>query len=194
MRRFPIRGSVTRPALMALTCAAVLTLAGDSQAAPPGIPAGSQLVFNFNVIGYPADRSYDGNCGNGQRILVNRDAKSAHVLVQNSSDDWLIVDCDATADPQAILATYAVGTFDIYARILGKPGGNIKICADTLTDFQSGETLCLLGTLDLTRGKGQSRFQLQPASMFDASLQDLMWTIDTNADFRIVQFRVYGRP
>jgi len=30
--------------------------------------------------------------------------------------------------------------------------------------------------------------------MFDASLQDLMWTVDTNSNFRIVQFRVYSRP
>jgi hypothetical protein len=63
-----------------------------------------------------------------------------------------------------------------------------------LTDFLNGETLCLLGTIDLTRGNGQSKFTLAPSSMFDASLEDLMWTVDTNSDFRIAQFRVYSRP
>jgi hypothetical protein len=30
--------------------------------------------------------------------------------------------------------------------------------------------------------------------MFDAGLEDLSWSVDTNADFRIVQFRVYQLP
>jgi len=84
------------------------------------------------------------------------------------------------------------GKFYIY--YTDKPGGNIHVCANTLTDFQNGETLCLLGTIDLTRGAGQSKFSIAPSAMFDASLQDLMWTVDTNSDFRIAQFRVYSRP
>ena len=79
-------------------------------------------------------------------------------------------------------------------RILGKPGGNFHACGQTLTDFMSGDTLCLVGTIDLTREKGQSKFQLAPSAMFDASLEDLIWQVDTNADFRIAQFRVYERP
>src|SRR5215472_411741 len=34
------------------------TLAGVGAAAPAPIPAGSKLVFNFNVIGYPAGQTY----------------------------------------------------------------------------------------------------------------------------------------
>lgn len=59
-------------------------------------------------------------------------------------------------------------------------------------DFTNGETLCLLGTIDMKRDGGKSKFQLQPDSLFDASLADIMWQVDTNADFRIVQFRVYA--
>ena len=95
---------------------------------------------------------------------------------------------------RTVLGTNDVGVYDIYVRILGKPGGNIKICADTYEDFLAGETLCLLGTIDLTRSSGQSKFQLAPAAMFDASLEDLIWTLETNSDFRIAQFRVYERP
>ena len=202
--------------VMSLTCLGVLALrctagggpsptepvnlgSGGPPVAPPSagpnpIPPGSKLAFNFNVIGYPADKTYTGGCGDGHRIFVNRAAKSAHVLVQNSSTGWSVVDCDATSDHQATLATSQVGIYDIYVRILGKPGGHINICANTLTDFLNGETLCLLGTIDLTRSGGQSKFQLAPSSMFDASLEDLMWTVQTNADFRIAQFRVYSRP
>jgi hypothetical protein len=68
-------------------------------------------VFSFNLIGYPAGKTYDGNCGDGHRIFVNWDAHSARVIVTN-----------------------------------------------------------------------------------DASLLDILWTVDTNSDFRIVQFRVYSRP
>ncbi len=165
-----------------------------ASANPAPIPGGSKLVFNFNVIGYPAGKTYDGNCGDGHRIFVNREAKGAQVRVTNSTSDWSIVDCNATSDHQAVLATNQAAIYDVYVRILGKPGGNIHICGNTLTDFLSGETLCLLGTIDLTRGSGQSKFSLAPSAMFDASLQDLMWTVDTNSNFRIVQFRVYSRP
>src|SRR3989442_1756640 len=100
---------------------------------------------------------------------------------------WSILDCNATGDHRAVLATNQVGIYDIYVRILGKPGGHIGICADTLLDTVTGDVLCPLGTIDLTRGKGQSKFQIAPSSMFDASLFDILWTVDTNPAFRIVQ-------
>ncbi len=182
-------------AVVSIFCSLLfLTAATVASANPTPIPAGSKLVFNFNVLGYPATKSYLGDCGNGHRIFVNRDAKGAQVSVMNSTTDWSIVDCNATSDHQAVLATNQAGIYDIYVRVLGKIGGNIHVCADTLTDFLNGETLCQVGTIDLTRGKGQSKFTLAPSAMFDASLIDLIWTVDTNPDFRIAQFRVYSRP
>ena len=175
----------------ALSCVAIL--AASAHAGPSPIPAGSKLVFSFNVLGYPAGQTYSGNCGNGHRIFVNREASKAQVLIKNGST-WDVLDCNATSDHQAALQTNQAGTYDIYMRILGKPGGHIHVCGQTLFDYLSGDTLCLLGTIDLTRSSGQSKFQLSPAAMFDASLGDLIWTADTNADFRIVQFRVYQRP
>jgi len=172
----------------------VLASAAAVRANPKDIPAGSKLVYNFNVIGYPEGQSYNGNCGSGHRIFVNRGANNAQVLIQNSTTGWSVVDCNATADHRAALATNQAGRYDIYVRILGKPGGHINICADTYADFLSGETLCLLGTIDLTREKGQSKFTLAPNAMFDASLEDLIWLVDTNSDYRITQFRVYERP
>ncbi len=177
-----------------LLLALLLVMGGTASAAPAPIPAGSKLVFNFNLIGYPKDHPYTGGCGDGHRIFVNRDAKSAQVRVTNSDTGWSIVDCNATTGHQAVLATNQAGLYDVYVRILGKPGGSVFICGNTLEDFTSGETLCLLGTIDLTRGNGQSKFTLAPSAMFDASLEDLMWTVDTNSDFRIAQFRVYSRP
>jgi len=82
-------------------------------------------------------------------------------------------------------------TFDVYVGILRKPGGHVKICADQLVDLSTQEFLCLLGTIDLTRAGGKSMFQVQPDSIFDASLFDIVWTVDTNSNFRIAEFRVY---
>jgi hypothetical protein len=182
--------------IMTTVVALGLTLASAAavKANPKDIPAGSKLVYNFNLIGFPSTHVYDGNCGSGHRIFVNREANNAQVLIQNSPTAWSVVDCNATGDHRAVLATNQAGVYDVYVRILGKPGGHINICADTFEDFLAGETLCLLGTIDLTREKGQSKFTLAPKAMFDASLEDLMWTVDTNADFRIAQFRVYQRP
>jgi len=109
----------------------------------------------------------------------------------NDASAWWIEDCNATADNRAVLHTSGAAIYDVYVRILGKPGGHLFICADSAT--ADGEALCLLGTIDLTRGKN-SKFTLQPSSLFDASLFDILWNVDTNADYRIAQFRVYQRP
>jgi len=176
----------------ALLCG-VMMLAGKASAATAPIPIGSKLVYSFNVLGYPAGQTFNGSCGAGHRIFVNREASKAQVIVQNGGS-WSVVDCNATTDHQAVLQTNQVGLYNIYMRILGKPGGHFFACGQTVADFATGDTLCLLGTMDLTRGKGQSKFQLSPSAMFDASLENLIWTVDTNADFRIVQFRVYQVP
>ena len=170
-----------------------LFLASVAAANPQNIAPGSKLVFGFNVIGKPADQSFAGGCGGGRRIFVNRDANSAHINVTNGNF-WAVLDCDATSDHTAVLQSSQVGIYDIYTRILGKPGGHLHICGDLTIDPVTGDTLCLAGTLDLTRAKGQSKFQIAPSSLFDASLADVLWTVDTNPDFRIAQFRVYSRP
>ncbi len=176
-----------------LVTVTALAMAASAFALPKDIPAGSKLVYKWNMIGYPAGQAYTGGCGNGNRMFVNRDAHNAQVLVTNGVN-WDVTDCNATMDNRGELTTSQAGVYDVYVRILGKPGGHIRICADTYEDWLAGETLCLLGTIDLTRGSGQSKFQVAPSSMFDASLYDIMWTVDTNADFRICQFRVYERP
>jgi len=180
---------IARAGVLLLT----LTFAGSAGAVPRDIAPGSKLVYNFNLIGHPAGQTYNGGCGGGHRIFVNREAKSAHLNITNGSS-WDILDCNATSDHTAVLQTSQVGIYDVYVRILGKPGGHLRICGDLTIDPVTGDTLCLAGTIDLTRAKGQSKFQLAPSSLFDASLADVLWTIETNADYRIAQFRVYQRP
>src|SRR5262245_37632658 len=194
MQRFKVDSTAGR-AWFAFLCGSMLLLGvAGAHANPKNIPAGSKLVYNFNVIGYPEGKTYDGNCGDGHRIFVNREANNAHINVTNSGSGWSILDCNATSDHTAILATNQVGLYDIYMRILGKPNGTFHVCGDLTIDPTTGDTLCLAGTIDLTRGSGQSKFNLAPSTLFDASFADILWTVETNSNFRIVQFRVYRRP
>jgi len=172
--------------------ALVTTLMGDGMvwANPPGVPSGLKLEYKWNLIGYPEGQEYTGNCGGGGRMFVNRDANHAHIIVRGGNS-WAVLDCNATSDNVGELQSASLGTFDVFVRILGKPGGHFKICADELVDLATQETLCLLGTIEMTRATGKSMFQIQADSIFDASLFDILWTVDTNADFRIAQFRVY---
>lgn len=154
-----------------------------------GTPSGAKLVFKWNLIGTPGD--YEGGCGNGSRIFVERGASNAHILIQDDNDGWHIVECDATGGDQAVLHSDDLGTFDVYVRILGKIGGKLDVCANPVTTLDPDGPICLLGTISLTRDNGQSKFNFKPDALFDASLEDIIWSVDTNADFRIAQFRVY---
>ena len=173
--------------------AASAIVADGSQAVQPsdtgnGAPRGRH-IFSWNLIGTPGD--YEGGCGQGRRVFVERDARQAQIVFRDHNDGWHIEQCDATGGDVAEIHSDELGTFDVYARILGKPNGRLQVCADTVEDVLAGEVLCALGTIDLTREGAKSRFKVQADSLFDASLEDIMWNVDTNSDFRIVQFRVY---
>ena len=141
-------------AILILAGAGLVGLTAVSSANPPNIPDGWHKVFQFNLIGFPG-KDYTGGCGQGNRVFVNRDAHGATMLVTNGTS-WDITDCNATGDHRASMTTVDVAKYAVFVRILGKPEGTLHICADSFEDFTAGETLCLLGTIDLTRGKGQS--------------------------------------
>jgi hypothetical protein len=151
-----------------------------------GAPRGKH-VFSWNLIGTPHD--YQGGCGDGRRIFVERDAKGAQIVIKDENDGWSIVDCNATGSQIAEMHSDDLGIFNVYARILGKPGGTLDVCVDLVSDIDG--VLCSIGSINLKRDGGQSKFKVQPDALFDAELEDILWTVDTNKDFRIVQFRVY---
>jgi hypothetical protein len=159
-------------------------------ARPADVPHDCRLVYSFNLIGKPADQAYDGNCGNGHRIFVNRDANNAQILVRDLDDGWHVENCNATDGNQAELHTDGLGIYDVYVRILGPEGAHLHICADPALEDPFIDD-CSLGTIDLTRGQGRPRFTVHPDEIFDAELEDILWNVDTNSGFRIAQFRVY---
>ncbi len=172
---------------------AVLALSSVALANPKDIPAGWRKVYSFNIIGHPEGQEYTGGCGEGNRLFVSRDAHHAHVLVTND-DSWNVTDCNATADNWGELTTSEASKYAVFLRILGPEGANLRICADTYEDHLLGEHLCLLDVVDLTREHGQPKFSLAPSAIFDAGLEDIVWSVDTNSSFKIVQVRVYEIP
>ena len=190
--RHTLNKSYLRVIALAMAMTFVISASSEMASAnPKDIPSDLKLEYSFNLIGYPEGQEYTGGCGNGRRIFVNRNASHAHILVTNGAT-WVVTDCNATADNRGELTTSNVDQYFIFVRILGKPGGHLKICADTFEDHENGDHLCLLGTIDLTRGSGKSKFSVAPKTMFDASLEDIMWSVETNKNYRIAQFRVYS--
>ena len=107
---------------------------------------------------------------------MDRGASKAQILFENDTD-WSIAQCDATGGDRAVIHSADLAKLDV--------------CAMTLEDFTNGETLCLLGTIDMTRGQ-KEKFEFKNDMLFDASVEEVLWQVDTNPDFRIVQFRVYA--
>jgi hypothetical protein len=177
--------------ILCLTLIALTTglFSAGAFAAPPGVVDVGKKVFQFNLIGFPDHNVYNGNCGHGNRIFVNRGDHHAHIRIVDDNDGWYVSDCDATGGSTGEFHSDDVGSYLVFARILGKPGGELDICADVVSDHD--DHLCLLGTFNMKREGGKSNFSIVPSSMFDAELEDIMWSLDVNHNFRIAQFRVY---
>ena len=101
-----------------------------------------------------------------------------------------------------------VADYDVYVRILGKPGGTLDICVNDLQGVLDGDidpdTVCLVGTFSTTRtvggdakkkggGGGSSKFSVATGKLFNDEYDDILWSVTTNKDFRIAQFWVYEK-
>jgi hypothetical protein len=181
------------PLLLAAILAAFAAIGSAAPVEPVSgpLPEGSKRVFDFRVVGCPGGKLHGLKTVDGGRILVNRDANGARVRIERSAPDWAVSDGDATSNHPARLVASKPGIYDVYVKVLGDL--DECPCANTRTDTISGETLCLVGTVDLSGRRGQSTLELSPAAMFDASLQERTWSMDINADLRIAQFRIYSR-
>jgi hypothetical protein len=187
MKRFIIPVFVA----VAVVMAGLATSAG---AKPPGVdPNVGQQVFNMNIVGTPGD--YEGGCGGGNRVFIERDSHGQ--IVWLGSDHFEVVWCDATGNDGPALVDVdrdggLAGEFLVYIRILGKPGGELDVCANPLTDVID-TSLCLLGTFNTPREGGKSVFQIAPG-IWDPVYENVLWDLDANHDFRIAQIKVYEAP
>src|SRR5438309_11715474 len=205
------RSSATVPAPSATAVAAAQT--GN------GAPSGSH--FNLNIIGVSHDKNpnMNGN-GSGSVIFVDLgtrsgDAVTTKILLSQAADGvFEVLDKNGT-DGEASSALPVPGTYTVWARALGTPGGQSKIatCA-TFIDPITGVATLLCSTENevFVRGTGKSSLRNvttdlttitlvagSPAqlacgtpsvSLFATCLQDFLWQYDNNG-LKLLQVRFY---
>jgi len=205
--------------LAAAVAAALTTTAAAAAQTGNGAPSGSH--FNLNIIGVSHDKNpnMNGN-GSGNVIFVGLGTKSGvavttKILLSQAADGvFEVLDKNGT-DGEASFSLPVPGSYTVWARALGTPGGQSKIatCA-TFIDPTTGVSTILCSTDNevFVRGTGKSSFRNvtselttislvigSPAqlacgtptvSLFDACLQDFLWQYDNNG-LKLLQVRFY---
>lgn len=180
-----------------------------------GAPSGSH--YNLNIIGVAKEKNPDMNGGDGHRIFVGLGSRKAEpvstkiMLSQSTDGTFKVLDANGT-DGSAKFQLPAPGTYSIWARPLGKPGGSSQIttCA---TDPITLEELCSTSNEVFIRDTGKSSFRdvtttlttidldsslteiitacgATTVNLFDPCLEGYFWSYDNNG-LRILQLRFY---
>ena len=184
-----------------------------------GAPHGAH--YNLNIIGVK-EKSADMTGGQGHVIFVNISGNSKIYLCESGVDEecedvdgFQVIDKNGTDRDGALFAlpnpdpdNTGTTVYSVFARALGKPGGSSRTttCA---TDPTTGEEVCSLIYMELTRDKGKSKFDNvskyllyiyadtdgdgvvdKRVPLFDDDLEDYLWSYD-NTGLRLAQLRFY---
>jgi hypothetical protein len=200
---------------------------GTVSALATGNLAPSGQHFNLNILGKeqcPTDPMTTGNGGvifvllNGGDVATNLNGKLAsniskvnkiYLVPSPDNNTFDVLDGNACDGNGALfeLPNPTNGSYTIWARALGTPGGNATItpCA---TDTNTLEIVCSSTSQLLMRTKGKQTFQnvttqlttltfINPAtgqpvtvSLFDPAFQDFFWNYQNNG-LRLAQLRFY---
>ncbi len=170
--------------------------------------------YNLNIIGVQKDKTADMSGTQGHTIFVPLWGNAKIMLTEGP--DFEVLDRNGTDGPASFQLPNpdpdgdGVTTYSVYARALGKPGGtaNMTTCA---LDPGTGETVCSVAVLTLTRSKGASKFDnvtkellfiyadldgdgiLERVGLFSDQLQDYFWSYDDKG-LKLVQLRFYEIP
>ncbi|PYO69065.1 MAG: hypothetical protein DMD71_05115, partial [Gemmatimonadetes bacterium] len=167
-------------------------------------------------------KSTNPDWASGHVIFVDLGRKDLQVttkilLVLSPTGTFDVIDKNGT-DGEASFALPAPGSYTVWARALGTPGGKAKIttCATDITLSDPG-TVCSTQNTVFVREAGHSKFQnvtdalttiiLDPVanaaavtacgattvSLFDPCLQGFFWQYDNNG-LKLLQVRFYPNP
>jgi hypothetical protein len=183
-----------------------------------GAPSGSH--YNLNIIGVSHTKTADMT-GGGNVIFVGLGTKTTTVttkiLLEQSASSGLfeVLDKNGT-DGEAKFSLPLPGTYTVWARALGTPGGQAKIttCATDITGAPADGDICSTQYEVFVRGTGKSSFKnvttalttiaLDPVadaaavtacggatvSLFDPCLEGYFWQYDNNG-LKLLQVRFY---
>lgn len=187
-----------------------------------GAPSGAH--YNLNIIGVAHDKNPDMGGAGGNVIFVDLGTRTATVstkiLLEQSAGAGLFAVLDKNGtDGQASFSLPAPGGYTVWARALGKPGGEAKIttCATDVTGAPADGDICSTQHEVFVRGTGKSSFrnvtsalttiELDPVadaaavdacggttvSLFDGCLEGYFWQYD-NRGLKLLQVRFYPNP
>lgn len=226
MNKAKLLSLLVLPALFTMSCSeeqdfapAASMSAKSTSLATTGNGAPSGAHYTLNIIGVAKDKTaaMDGN--SGHRIFVNLEGKTK-INLQNADltdGTFQVLDANGTDADGALFQLPSpdadgdgITSYSVYARALGKPGGQVKVttCA---TDVATGEEVCSLESLVTMREKGGSKFQnvsaellsisadidgdgdIERVPLFDDRLEGYYWDYDNNG-LRVLQLRFYEVP
>ncbi len=185
-----------------------------------GAPSGSH--YNLNIIGVSHDKSPNMDQGSGNVIFVGLGTKTTTVstkimLSQSPAGVFQVLDKNGT-DGEASFALPLPGSYTVWARALGTPGGQAKMttCAsDPALIGTDAALVCSTQNEVFVRNTGRSSFRNvtsalttitlvagSPAalacgsttvSLFDPCLEGFFWQYDNNG-LKLLQVRFYPNP
>jgi hypothetical protein len=191
-----------------------LTVASTGNGAPSG------AHYNLNIIGVPRTKTADMT-GGGNVIFVGLGTKTTtvttRILLEQSASAGIFAVLDKNGtDGEAKFSLPAPGSYTVWARALGTPGGQAKIttCATDITGAPADGDICSTQHEVFVRGTGKSSFrnvttalttiELDPVadadavtacggttvSLFDPCLEGYFWQYDNNG-LKLLQVRFY---
>src|SRR5213593_4126302 len=139
------RGGLMRTSCLAAVLAATMG-AISAAVAQTGNGAPNGAHYSLNIIGVPRAKSANPDWTSGHVIFVNLGSKdngvSTKILLSQSAEAGVfdVLDKNGT-DGEASFSLPAPGSYTVWARALGKPGGQAKIttCASDLDINTGGE-------------------------------------------------------
>ncbi|MCM2281247.1 MAG: hypothetical protein NDI61_05300 [Bdellovibrionaceae bacterium] len=186
-------------------------LMGMTGVAQAGAETPSGAHYNLNIIGVPKSKTAAMTGNNGGRIFVPLYGKSKIELAEGST--FQVLDANATDGsarfqlPNPDPDNDGLTEYSVFARALGKPGGQAQMvtCA---TDPLTLEEVCSTLSSVFVRSKGRSSWDnvtqellyiyydldgdgvVERYPLFDDRLQDYFWSYD-NAGLKLLQLRFY---
>jgi len=176
-----------------------------------GAPSGAH--YNLNIIGVKNPKDASLTDTSRHTIFV---PLSGNCRINLAMGDYQVVDGNCTDGPAAFQLPNpdpdndGITAYSVYARALGKPGGNsaTTTCFD---DFQTGERYCSIYSMVLVREKGKSAFDnvskqllyvyvdtdgdgtVERYPLFSDAMDDYFWSYDNNG-LKLAQLRFYEIP
>jgi len=205
--------SCSAAVLAATMCATAAAVAQTGN----GAPSGSH--YSLNIVGVPRAKNANPDWASGHVIFVSLGSKDVGVstkvvLGESAEGAFDVLDKNGT-DGEASFSLPAPGGYTVWARALGKPGGQAKIttCATDIVITDPAE-ICSTQNEVFVRDKGKSSFRnvtdalttivLDPVanadavtacggttvSLFNPCLQGFFWQYDNNG-LKLLQVRFY---